>query len=732
MDPYGFRPGVARLGVVRSLGRLILVLGTVGSVAACGEAGPPPPLLNADSTDRALLLSPRHQAWQAQAPPVFEAAFETSAGSFIVEVHRDWAPHGADRFFNLVRMGYFDDVRFTRVVEGFIAQWGLHGDPEVSSAWKGRTIPDDPVRQSNLRSFVAFAFTEPGTRATQVFVSTVDNTRLDEQGFAPFGRVSRGMDVVDRLYAGYGEDAGGGVRRGNQGPIERGGNAYLDAEHPELDRIVRARVLPPPSGPGVPVFETIQEDVFSAPGALVNAFADFDGDGDPDIFVGFRERANRLYRNDAGVFVDVAGELGVADVDQTRAGAWGDYDGDGDPDLYVGFAGSGLANRLYRNGGGGRPFEDVTGAAGVGLSGATRQVAWVDYDSDGDLDLFVTLRDGPNALFRNDGGAFRDVAPTLGLDDPRRGVGAVWFDFDGDGDLDLYQANMDGDANALFRNDVRRFTDVAPSLGLDHGGRRLGDPDQGSVRPCLADFDVDGDLDLALANYGPPGLFRNDGDRWVDVAAEMGLDVDARWDSCAWGDVDNDGLPDLYMNGTVTGGIQYRDYLFRNEGDRFRDVTPMIVLRQNASHGVQWVDMDLDGALDLALAGAADDGMHLLLRNLLPPETAARSLKVMVRDPEGRANRAGWEVRIYRAGTDESWGTGLLDSGSGYDSQNVLPVHFGIPDSGRVDIEVTGLSRQGRVAARELAVDPAAGGGRVLELRVGASRTPRRPDSPQR
>jgi len=193
-------------------------------------------------SDQDVLLHPSSRVWKRKAPRDFQVRFETSQGAFFIEVHRDWAPLGADRFANLVRNGFYDDQRFTRVVAGYIAQFGIHGNPEVAGAWKNQTIPDDPVRQSNRRGFIAFAMTGPDTRSTQVYINLVDNTRLDAQGFAPFGRVVEGMEVVDRLYSGYGENSGGGMRGGKQGPIEVGGNSYLQREYPKLDYIIRARL----------------------------------------------------------------------------------------------------------------------------------------------------------------------------------------------------------------------------------------------------------------------------------------------------------------------------------------------------------------------------------------------------------------------------------------------------------------------------------------------------------
>jgi hypothetical protein len=158
--------------------------------------------------------------------------------------------------------------------------------------------------------------------------------------------------------------------------------------------------------PSSPQFELVQPELFAAAGGQPNAWADIDGDGDLDLFVGFQDgKPNRLYRNDGGRFVEIAAAAGIADLPDTRAAAWGDFDGDGHVDLYVGFTRrSGTRNRLYRNDGDGTHFTDVAAALGVDAMGETRQVSWIDYDNDGDLDLFVAFRDAPNMLFRNDGG----------------------------------------------------------------------------------------------------------------------------------------------------------------------------------------------------------------------------------------------------------------------------------------------------------------------------------------
>ena len=188
--------------------------------------------------------NPASPGFAAQAPDSFRARFETSAGDFVVAVHRRWAPLGADRFYNLVRSGYFDGVRFFRVVSGFMVQFGIHGDPAVSAAWRDQRIPDDPVRRTNLRSFVSFATAGPGTRTTQVFINFGSNDRLDAMGFAPFAQVVEGMDVVDRLYSGYGEGAPRG-RGPDQGRIQAEGNRYLERAFPRMDYVKRASIVEP-------------------------------------------------------------------------------------------------------------------------------------------------------------------------------------------------------------------------------------------------------------------------------------------------------------------------------------------------------------------------------------------------------------------------------------------------------------------------------------------------------
>ena len=465
-----------------------------------------------------------------------------------------------------------------------------------------------------------------------------------------------------------------------------------------------------------PQFRHLQPELFAATGSLVNAVADVDGDGDLDLFVGFNGTPNRLYRNDRGVFVDVAMDAGLADARATRAAAFGDYDADGDVDLLVGFApGADPVVRLYRNERG--RFSDASADAGIRVdSGAVRQPVWVDYDGDGDLDLFVAFRDRPNALYRNDDGRFTNVAAEIGLADPRRSVGAVFADLDADGDLDVVVGNMDGDANGVFRNDGGRFTDVAKEWGLEWGGRAPAERTNGTVRPCVEDVDGDGRLDLFFANYGPAGLFLSRArGPWEDASAAWGIAVDGRYDTCAFADVDHDGRLDLFLNGTVTGGRNWPDYLYRNTGSRYNAVIPEILSAIPADHGALWADFGGDGAVDLALTG---QGPHAVLVNELPEAVAQRSLRIRVLDSRGRATRAGAEVRVYAAGTQRLLATRLVDAGSGYNAQSDAPVHIGLPASAAVDVVVTWPSGGQRQVTRERSV-------RVDERRVITIRTTR-------
>lgn len=177
-----------------------------------------------------------------KAPENFKAKFTTTKGDITIQVSRMLSPNGADRFYNLVKSGYFTDIAFFRVIPGFMGQFGIHGDPTVSAAWRPAKISDDPVKASNIRSAVTFAMAGPNTRTTQLFINLADNPNLDGMGFPPFGKVVEGMDVVDKLNGEYGEGAPKG-RGPDQGRVQQEGNAYLKKDFPRLDYIKSASLL---------------------------------------------------------------------------------------------------------------------------------------------------------------------------------------------------------------------------------------------------------------------------------------------------------------------------------------------------------------------------------------------------------------------------------------------------------------------------------------------------------
>jgi cyclophilin family peptidyl-prolyl cis-trans isomerase len=200
-------------------------------------------LLMGQAGTNAALKTPA--SLKEMAPATYKVDFDTSAGMFVVEVHRDWAPNGADRFYNLVKNGYYDNIRFFRVIPNFMVQFGISGDPALNNVWQEARIPRDPVKQSNTRGFITYAMRGgpqgPDTRTVQVFINFGDNSSLDAQGFAPFGRVTKGMDVVDKIYSGYGEGAPSG-RGPDQGKLQAEGNAYLTKDFPKMDYIKKATI----------------------------------------------------------------------------------------------------------------------------------------------------------------------------------------------------------------------------------------------------------------------------------------------------------------------------------------------------------------------------------------------------------------------------------------------------------------------------------------------------------
>lgn len=221
---------------MKRLAALLLVAGCDGAPAGT------PPTSTAPTANANPLLDPNHPEMKKQAPAEFRVRFDTDAGDFVVRVTRAWAPLGADRFYNLARLGFFDGNRFFRVVPGFVTQFGLNGDPLISAAWKNATFPDDPRQRPNTRGTITFANAGPNSRTTQVFINFKDNPALDAEGrgFCPFGEVMAGLDAVDRVCADYAE--GSGAPEPDQGRIQAEGNEYLRREFPRLTFILKAVV----------------------------------------------------------------------------------------------------------------------------------------------------------------------------------------------------------------------------------------------------------------------------------------------------------------------------------------------------------------------------------------------------------------------------------------------------------------------------------------------------------
>ncbi len=216
---------------------VLVILVCAGALAADTPVGKDAPAKAAPAAStKDALKDPA--ALREQAPEAFRARFETSKGDFVIEVTRAWSPNGADRFYNLVKSGYFDDVRFFRVVANFVVQFGIHGTPEIARAWQAANIQDDPVKESNKKGYVTYAKSgRPNSRTTQIFINLKDNTSLDTQGFSPFGRIVEGMEVVEKLNGEYGE-----TLTGLQGQIVEQGNAFLAQKGPRLDFIKAAKV----------------------------------------------------------------------------------------------------------------------------------------------------------------------------------------------------------------------------------------------------------------------------------------------------------------------------------------------------------------------------------------------------------------------------------------------------------------------------------------------------------
>ncbi len=473
--------------------------------------------------------------------------------------------------------------------------------------------------------------------------------------------------------------------------------------------------------PALP-FEAVQTDLFSVPNSYSNAWADFDNDGNVDLAVSLGSGEVRLYRNQNGRLASVGKEMGLpqagGDSYELRGLSWGDYDRDGFVDLLGGATQTEHATKVFHNLGG-RKFVDVAADVGLTIPGrSARQTSWVDYDNDGDLDVYAADRQGKNKLFRNEHGKFTQVFPDAGPTVFRSTVGACWFDIDGDGDLDLFLADQSGAPDAMFRNDRDAFVDLALKLGMTGPPRTK---DEGGVGCAVGDYDNDGRLDLFVANYGRNQLYHNNGDgTFTDVAKQLGVDVENHAVSADWGDYDNDGYLDLMVISYEGPVNQQRpaNALFHNEGGkRFVNVLTKDNPLNVADHGVQWVDYNNDGGLDLSVTrGYTTAGGHFLFRNTLPESAKKRSLEVTVLDSQGRWTRFGAEVRLFdRSG--RILGTRQVPTGGGYNSQSAIPLHFGLATLEPVTVEVTFMSKEGPKKQTRTNVKPGDFSGKTLVIR---------------
>jgi hypothetical protein len=446
-------------------------------------------------------------------------------------------------------------------------------------------------------------------------------------------------------------------------------------------------------------FESVQPRLLGAPHSLANAWGDYDNDGDLDLAVSLGSGEVRLYRNDAGTLVSVGAAVGMpqAGGHELRGLSWGDFDADGDIDLLGGATAADKPTLVLRNDGGKR-FVDVAEAVGLTIPGrSARQTNWVDYDNDGDLDVYAADRTGDNKLFRNDGGRFTHVFAGVGPTDPRPTVGACWLDIDADGDLDLYLANQSGAADAMWRNDGTTFTDVAATLGMTGLPRTKA---EGGVGCAVGDYDNDGDFDIFAPNYGHNLLYRNNGNgTFTELGQALGVGVENHAVGADWGDYDNDGDLDLSVASYVgePGAQTPVNALFRNDGVKgFVNVLSKANTLNAADHGIQFVDYDHDGGLDLSVTdGYGDEGGHFLFRNTLAGDAKRRSLSVLVLDAKGHHTRFGAEVRLFDA-SGRVLASRQVVTGGGYNTQRAAPVHFGLTSLHPVRVEVTFMTTAGR------------------------------------
>lgn len=400
---------------------------------------------------------------------------------------------------------------------------------------------------------------------------------------------------------------------------------------------------------------------------------DYDGDGLDDIYVCRRDDANLLYRNlGNGVFQDMAAQVGLAYIGTSTMAAWADYDNDGDPDLYLGNRDE--SNRLFRNNGS-AGFDDVTAKAGVGDPNTASAVLWADVDNDGLVDIYVANMSKQNSLFMNNGdGTFSNKILQSGAVDTKIAMGSLFFDYDNDGDQDLYLIHDAYQDYILYRNDGKGvFTDVSVPSGTNYKGQGMG--------VDVADLDNDGDLDIHITNLLDNALLRNNGDgTFTEIGKQAGInDKGMGWGTVCF-DADNDGLRDIY---TVNDSYfsPYPNVMYRNKGGlSFQNVSAGTSLASMyGGYGVASADLNLDGRIDLALANYGNDGNQLFLNS---GNAMGNWLALHLEGTVSNRSAIGARIEVYVDGVRQ---IDEVTAGSGYASQNSMTQHFGLGSSAAVD-----------------------------------------------
>jgi endonuclease/exonuclease/phosphatase family metal-dependent hydrolase len=478
-------------------------------------------------------------------------------------------------------------------------------------------------------------------------------------------------------------------------------------------------------------FEPVADERFPAGVSGVKAFADFDADGDWDALVAGPGGAGRLFERRGADFPEMRRhKLPATPI---IAAAWGNFTRPEFPpldrfsDLAIAPAAGGI--RLYHNRGGDprvppelrwSGLEDITAASGINATaGKVRTLKWLDFDGDFDVDLFIGYSDRAPKLYAAQ--TVSGIAGSVRFDSVQIGdfahgiAAAVWVDHDMDGDLDVIVGGARGMPNHVIQRWSRGYTDATRNTPVEWAGRAEKVVEEMNSAICVGDVDSDGMLDLFFANHGRNALLLSRGaGLYDDVTAAWGLAERGSYESCAFGDFENDGRIDLFLAGAPGKGTEPQAFLLRNTGTHFLDVTPPeLAARRGVTSGVL-IDFDRDGDLDLALSGTAES----LFENKLDTAASRRSLAVRVRDIQDYMTLTGAEVRVFDAKTGKLVATRIVDDGGDVSVQHDVPLHFGLPEVDEVDVEVTYPRGDRRLLLRVESIALGAYQGRVLTLRL--------------